>query len=158
MEIQFRQLGHQDLDLMHRLLDCFGKAFQEKAVYGNQRPEAGYMESLLKGDSFIAIAALKEGQVIGGLAAYELKKFEQKRSEIYIYDLAVAHGHRRAGVATGLIEALKAIAQQRGAWVIFVQADHGDEPAIQLYTKLGVREEVVHFDIPVVNTQKDKGN
>jgi aminoglycoside 3-N-acetyltransferase I len=33
--------------------------------------------------------------------------------------------------------------------VIYVQADHGDGPAIELYTKLGVREDVLHFDIPV---------
>ena len=35
------------------------------------------------------------------------------------------------------------------AWVIYVQADYGDDPAIALYEKLGVREEVLHFDIPV---------
>lgn len=34
-----------------------------------------------------------------------------------------------------------------GAYVIFVQADYGDEPAISLYTKLGRREDVMHFDI-----------
>lgn len=32
-------------------------------------------------------------------------------------------------------------------YVIFVQAGHGDEPAIALCTKLGVREDVLHFDI-----------
>jgi aminoglycoside 3-N-acetyltransferase I len=31
--------------------------------------------------------------------------------------------------------------------VIFVQADYGDDPAIELYTKLGSGEEVLHFDI-----------
>lgn len=31
-----------------------------------------------------------------------------------------------------------------------VQADHGDDAAIALYTKLGVREDVLHFDIPPV--------
>jgi aminoglycoside 3-N-acetyltransferase I len=36
-----------------------------------------------------------------------------------------------------------------GAWVVYVQADYGDEPAIALYTKLGVREDVMHFDIDV---------
>ncbi|MGI9404951.1 MAG: hypothetical protein ACR2O4_01155 [Hyphomicrobiaceae bacterium] len=41
---------------------------------------------------------MHERQVIGGLVAYELKKFEQERSEIYIYDLAVAAEHRRKGV------------------------------------------------------------
>jgi aminoglycoside 3-N-acetyltransferase I len=40
--------------------------------------------------SFIAVVAFKGGDAVGGLAAYELKKFEQERSEIYIYDLAVA--------------------------------------------------------------------
>jgi aminoglycoside 3-N-acetyltransferase I len=33
--------------------------------------------------------------------------------------------------------------------VVFVQADRGDDPAIALYTKLGTREDVLHFDIPV---------
>ena len=89
------------------------------------------------------------GEVVGGLAAYELMKFEQERSEIYIYDLAVAEAHRRQGVATALIEHLRKIAQERGAWVIYVQADLVDEPAVALYTKLGVREDVLHFDIAV---------
>jgi aminoglycoside 3-N-acetyltransferase I len=33
--------------------------------------------------------------------------------------------------------------------VIFVQADPVDAPAVALYTKLGVREDVLHFDIAV---------
>lgn len=109
------------------------------------------MRRLLGSDTFIALAALKRDEVIGGIAAYELKKFEQPRSEIYIYDLAVAAAHRREGIATALIEKLKEVAVERGAWVIFVQADTGveDEPAIALYTKLGRREDVLHFDIAV---------
>jgi aminoglycoside 3-N-acetyltransferase I len=52
-------------------------------------------------------------------------------------------------VATALIRHLRDIARQRGAWVIYVQADYGDEAAIALYTKLGAREDVMHFEIPV---------
>jgi aminoglycoside 3-N-acetyltransferase I len=33
--------------------------------------------------------------------------------------------------------------------VIYVQADKGDDPAIALYTRLGIREDVLHFDIAV---------
>ena len=51
-----------------------------------------------------------------------LPKFEQERSEVYIYDLAVAVAHRREGIATALIMELKRIASLRGAYVIFVQA------------------------------------
>ena len=76
-----------------------------------------------------------------------LDKLEQRRSEIYIYDLAVAEAHRRQGIATALIEELKDIASRIGAWVIYVQADYGDEPAVALYEKLGTREDVMHFDI-----------
>lgn len=39
------------------------------------------------------------------------------------------------------------VVKARGAWVIYVQADRGDEPAIRLYESLGVREEILHFDI-----------
>jgi len=46
-----------------------------------------------------------------------------------------------------MIEALKGIATARGIYVMFVQADHGDDAAIALYTKLGTREDVLHFDI-----------
>jgi aminoglycoside 3-N-acetyltransferase I len=93
--------------------------------------------------------ALAGAEAVGGLAAYELEKFEQERKEIYIYDLAVLESHRRKGIATRLINELKHIARERGAYVIFVQADQGDTPAIRLYESLGIKEDVHHFDISV---------
>lgn len=146
-----RQLGPDDLPLMDGLLTMFGEAFDDLESYSAARPGPDYLRGLLGGDSFIALAALDGDTVVGGIAAYELRKFEQARSEIYLYDLAVATTHRRRGVATALIAALQEIAARRGAWVIFVQADTQpeDEPAIALYTKLGTREEVLHFDIAV---------
>ncbi len=46
-------------------------------------------------------------------------------------------------------ESCKKIAAARGAYVMFVQADLGDAPAIALYTKLGKHENVLHFDIAI---------
>jgi aminoglycoside 3-N-acetyltransferase I len=151
MPVDIRHLSPNDLPLMDALLRTFGEAFNDSDAYTANRPAAGYLKRLLAGDSFIALVALQNGLVVGGIAAYELKKFEQERSEIYIYDLAVASGYRRQGIATALIGKLKEIAASRGAYVIFVQADTGaeDEPAIALYTKLGRREDVLHFDIAV---------
>ncbi|MDK3155194.1 AAC(3)-I family aminoglycoside N-acetyltransferase [Kamptonema cortianum] len=144
-----RQLTAHDVALMEAMLSTFGEAFDEEETYGAARPSQAYLQRLLGKDDFIAIAALNHESVVGGLVAYELQKFEQERSEIYIYDLAVAAAHRRKGVATALIEELQKIAATRGAYVIFVQADIGDAPAIALYEKLGVREDVLHFDIAV---------
>jgi aminoglycoside 3-N-acetyltransferase I len=143
-------LGPDDLPLMDQLLDVFAAAFEDPESYSSARPDPDYLQRLLRQSGFITLVALDAGSaVVGGLTAYELVKFEQQRSEIYIYDLAVAEANRRQGVATGLITALKTIAGARGAGVIFVQADLGDDPAIALYTKLGLREDVLHFDIAV---------
>jgi aminoglycoside 3-N-acetyltransferase I len=147
--LSVRLLEPADVALMYAMLTMFGEAFGDADAYERAQPRAAYLEHLLKRDAFIALAALKGTQVVGGIAAYELPKFEQERSEIYIYDLAVAPGHRREGIATALISELKNVAAARGAYVMFVQADHGDDPAIALYTKLGRREDVLHFDIPV---------
>ncbi|MCD8485936.1 MAG: AAC(3)-I family aminoglycoside N-acetyltransferase [Desertifilum sp.] len=147
--LSIRQLTSHDVSLMEAMLSTFGEAFDEEETYGAARPSQAYLQRLLGKDDFIAIAALNHESVVGGLVAYELQKFEQERSEIYIYDLAVAAAHRRKGVATALIKELQKIAATRGAYVIFVQADIGDAPAIALYEKLGVREDVLHFDIAV---------
>jgi aminoglycoside 3-N-acetyltransferase I len=144
-----RQLGGSDVLALETLLTVFGEAFDEVETYGRARPSPAYQRRLLRSETFIAVVAEVEGEVVGGLAAYELQKFEQQRSEIYLYDLAVAEAHRRRGVATALIRELQRIAAGRGAWVVFVQADLSDPPAITLYSKLGVRESVLHFDLPV---------
>ncbi len=144
-----RQLRSGDNAEVAGLLDVFGEAFGDTDTYGRARPSPAYLHKLLGSSTFIALAAMQGGTVIGGLVAYELQKIEQERSEIYIYDLAVGQAYRRQGVATALIRGLQGVAAQRGAWVIFVQADYGDDPAIALYQKLGVREEVLHFDIAV---------
>ena len=134
---------------MDDMLSMFGEAFDEVETYGRARPSKPYLERLLATGNFIALIALKNGTTVGGLVAYELPKFEQERSEIYIYDLAVAAAYRRQGIATALILDLKKIAAARGAHVIFVQADIGDAPAVALYRKLGTPETVLHFDIGV---------
>lgn len=149
LDLRIYQLAPDDIVLMETVLTLFGEAFDEVETYGRNRPGADYLRTLLGSDYFIALAALKGSEVVGGIAAYELKKFEQERSEIYIYDLAVATAHRREGIATAMIRELKDIAAARGAYVIFVQADLRDDQAIALYSKLGVREDVLHFDIAV---------
>ena len=136
-----------DLQTLKELLQLFGEVFEEPETYQAAVPSDSYLESLLGDPNFLALAAIKDGEVVGGLAAYVLRKFEQERSEIYLYDLAVSREYWRRGIATGLINKLREIARELGAWVIFVQADQGDEPAIKLYESLGTREDVHHFDI-----------
>ena len=153
--VEIKTLHVDDAPLLRAALSMFGKAFHDADAYALAQPRISYLQHLLASDTFVAIAGVRGEQVIGALAAYVLPKFEQERSEIYIYDLAVDEDFRRQGVATAMINELRNIAAQRGAYVIFVQADYGDEAAIALYTKLGIREDVIHFDIAVPRCRSD---
>lgn len=129
------------------MLSLYAVAFDDHESYLSAPPDDGYLADLLGREDFIQLAAIAGDRIVGALSGYVLRKFEQARSEVYIYDLAVEMEFRRRGIAQALIAALTPIAAKAGAWVIYVQADHGDEPAIALYTKLGVREDVFHFDL-----------
>ena len=141
------RLASGDVGAMRAMNGLFAEVFEDRASYLENPADDAYLASLLARPGFIALAAMDGEEMVGALAAYELVKFEQARSEIYIYDLAVREAWRRQGVATALIEALMPIARSCGAWVIYVQADPPDAPAVALYDKLGVREQVLHFDI-----------
>ena len=146
--ISTRALAASDIDEFRSLLALFGAAFDDRETYLGAQPDDDYLRRLLASDTFIAVAAFEGITPIGAVAAYVLPKFEQARSEVYIYDLAVHEQHRRKGVATALIAELKKIEVERGAFIIYVQTEYGNDAAVALYTKLGAREDVMHFDIP----------
>jgi aminoglycoside 3-N-acetyltransferase I len=149
MTYTVQHLSTAGVPLLKAMLGSFGTAFEDAVAYGSNVPDDAYLSRLLGKEHFIAVVAMADGAVIGGLAAYQLDKFEQDRREIYIYDLAVLAEHRRRGVATALITELKGIAAARDVYVIFVQADIEDDPAIALYESLGTKETAHHFDIEV---------
>lgn len=144
-----RRLGAGDLAGFRAMNALFAAAFEDPAGYASNPPSDAYAAEQLARRDTVLLLAEAGGETIGALAGYVLPKFEQARSELYIYDIAVAAHRRRRGVATALIDALRTIAREIGAWVIYVQADTlpEDEPARALYDKLGTREEVLHFDI-----------
>ena len=145
-ELAIERVRAGDVETMVAANRLFGEVFGEEGYLGPP-PSFDYLGKLLADDKFIALVARFNGEMVGAIAGYELVKFEAERSEIYIYDLAVREAFRRRGVGTALIEETKRIAREKGTWMVFVQADPPDEPAVALYRKLGVEERVLHFDI-----------
>lgn len=143
-----RRLTATDVDAMHALNALYASAFEDHDAYRRDVPDDEWLLKQLGKDAIMVLVAEIDSRIIGGLTAYELPKLERARSEIYIYDLATDAGHRRRGVATALIAEVQHIAAETGAWAVFVQADYGDDPAVALYSRLGVREDVMHFDLP----------
>lgn len=141
--------NRKSLKLLRELNELFAEAFDEPETYSGNKPSDDYLLNLLSKKHIIFCAALDEQKVVAGLVGYVLEKFEQERSEVYIYDLAVDKEYRRRQIATNLIGFLKNEAVKAGAWVVFIQADMEDTPAVKLYESLGLRENVLHFDIAI---------
>lgn len=145
-----RRLGPGDLPAFRAMNAVMEGAFGAVHHSAGNPPDDGYVRRLLERPEVILLLAEQGGVPVGALAGYELLKWEQARSEIYIYDLAVLESARRQGVATALIDETRAIARERGAWTVFIQADTvpEDEPARRLYRKLASEEiTALHFDI-----------
>lgn len=149
MPYNIYRLTPEHLADFRALNEVYAEAFEDPETHRAAPPSDEYVRDLLSQRHVVHLVAKDDAAVVGALSAYVLQKHERARAEAYIYDLAVAATHRRQGIATALIEALKPIARAQGAWVIFVQADLEDDPAVALYTKLGTREDVLHFDISV---------
>lgn len=77
MSVKVCHLTPDDVGLMQGLIAAFGEAFHEAETYSGNKPSGAYLALLLGADYFIALAAVKNNEVVGGLAAYELRKFEQ---------------------------------------------------------------------------------
>src|SRR2546430_16261401 len=75
----YRQLTSTDGALRKGLLRVFAEAFAEGDTYQRGVPSDEYLTRLLNKEHFIAVVALQGKKVVGGLAAYELDKFEQER-------------------------------------------------------------------------------
>lgn len=145
--VRTRVLAAGDLDLLRELIAVFAEAFEDAPTYLGAPPDDAWLNGVPASDTFIAVAAVLDGRVVGGLAGYVLPKFEQRRREFYLYDLGVLADFRRRGIATAVIGHLPRETAARGIGVVLVQADLEDAPAVALYSRPGVRADVLHFDL-----------
>ncbi len=143
----YRQLSVFDVEPFKQLLAVFGVTFGEEKLHRTYIPDDSHVRALLARPRLISIAVELGEEVVGGLVAYESEKVENKRGEIYIYDIGVREAHRQNGIASCLMEEMRAIARVRGARVIFAQVERGDKKSIKLYELFGKSEHPHHFDI-----------
>lgn len=127
MDIITTQLTQQDAPKLQKLNELFGAVFDDADNYQAHPPSSNYLADFLAQEQHIVLVAEHDSQIVGGLVAYCLTKFEQQRKEIYLYDLAVSTHHQRQGIGKILMNELRAVAKSLGAYIVFVQADEGDD-------------------------------
>ena len=144
MELEIKILEATDLKAFIQLLDIFDIVFEHEV---SPRPDGAYLERLLKKDSFIAVVAIAEQQIIGGLTAYVLEQYHSTLPVLYVHDLAVLHAFQRKGVGSKLMEFVVRYAQEKGFQQTFIQAELEDDYAVDFYRKTKPSGELmaVHF-------------
>ena len=145
-ELEIGWIGPGQMARLREIVALFAEAFEDRLSYPEPFTDVGAAERLLSSPNFLVVGAYWSDLIVGGIAAYILPRFHPALSEIYIYDLAVDARFRRRGIATAMIAHLQRYAYQQGISSIYVQADVEDEAAVALYSKLGIRKNVFHFD------------
>ena len=95
------------------------------------------LPDLLADERTIVLAALERDEPIGFVLAYELLRRHGDASHLFVYEVGVAAGWRRRGVATALFGELERLARSRGIRRAFVLTNAANEPAMRLYDSLG---------------------
>jgi aminoglycoside 3-N-acetyltransferase I len=128
-----RRLGPGDevvaADTFTMMAEVFGEI--------NEQLADDYLQNLLGRENFWALAAFDGTEIVGGLTAHTLPMTRTASSELFIYDLAIRHDHRRQGVGSLLVSALRESAARSGISEIFVPADNEDAHALDFYRAQG---------------------
>lgn len=134
INFQIKKLDSNQVSLAKELIEMFG--FDDESE--NQTFSSDeYVRKLLKRDDFHVIVALENGQLIGGLTAYEMQMFKRETTEMFLYEIEVAEEHRQKGIGKALIEYLKEICLEKGIVEMFVGTEKDNIPARKLYVSTG---------------------
>ena len=130
---EIRRLRAEDRDIARRLFALMADVFEEES--GELTDQ--YLDDLLRREGFWAVAAISDGEVIGGLTAHVVPMTRVESAELFIYDVAVTASHQRQGVGRRLLTAIRHDATAAGIGDAFVPVDTADEHAIDFYRALG---------------------
>lgn len=118
-----------DRELGRRLFLLIAEVFEtERAALSD-----GYLDALLARADFWSLAAFADGELAGGLTAFELPLTRREETEIFLYDIAVVERFQRRGVGRRLVEALRT----GSGLTVWVPADDEDTHALDFYRALG---------------------
>jgi ribosomal protein S18 acetylase RimI-like enzyme len=84
------------------------------------------------------LVAYVDGFPAGYVSAVETTH-PDKGTEVFLYELAVDEGHRRKGIGTALVRALKELGRERGCYGMWVLTEPDNDAALGTYAAAGGR-------------------
>ncbi len=80
-----------------------------------------------------------EGVAVGFVSGVETTH-PDKGTEMFLYELSVAEGARRQGIGRALVDALAALARERGCYGMWAGTEEDNTAARRTYARAGARE------------------
>ncbi|WP_330177840.1 GNAT family N-acetyltransferase [Streptomyces sp. NBC_01498] len=99
-----------------------------------------WAERFLAAPGHLLLIAYADGIPAGFVSGIEMLH-PDKGVEMCLYELAVDEPYRRRGIGRGLVDALAAVARERGCYDMWVGVDTDNEPALATYRSAGARDE-----------------
>ena len=131
MSVEIRRAGPGDEGLFERVAeDVFDYPVDPAAL-------AGYLATPLHH----LVIALADGVVVGQVAAVVHRHPDGRPVELYIDEVAVAPGHRRAGIARLMLDEAFDLGRELGCAEAWVGTEADNLPATALYETRGAEAE-----------------
>jgi ribosomal protein S18 acetylase RimI-like enzyme len=123
--LSIRRLGPADEGLLERAGPLF-----------DGQPIPAVSTAFLNEPGHHLLVAMLAGEPVGFVTGVEMLHPDKGR-EMFLYELGVAEGFRRRGIATRLVEALRRLAKEHRCYGMWVLADTGNAAALATYRRAG---------------------
>lgn len=127
--VRVLRTGRSDPGLVHRAAALFDEAPRDDAL-----------ERFLRSDDHHLLLALEGEEPVGFVTGVELTH-PDKGVEMFLYELGVAEDARRRGIGRALVEALAALARDRGCRGMWVLTDEENVAAVATYRGAGATKD-----------------
>jgi ribosomal protein S18 acetylase RimI-like enzyme len=123
MNVTIDRLGQGDIE----------RAYENCSLFWDMGTSREKLASYLMDPNCILVVAEVNGEPIGQIMGYILKRWDSKNNSLFLYSIDVVESHRRKGVARGLIQEFRHIGESAGCAGSFVFTNESNIPAMQLY-------------------------
>ena len=127
MDVLITRVGKAETPLLERVAE---EVFDAEIT-------AEYLDDYLAEPNHLMCIAVADGVVVGQGRAIILKN-PDRVPELFIENLGVTPAFRRQGIATRLLDELRAFGKERGCEQLWVGTESDNAPAIALYRTLGI--------------------
>ena len=126
MEIEIRQPGPGEEEAV----------LAAEELFDNPPDAEATRRFLTEPTHHLLIAFAGEDRAVGFVSGVEVTH-PDKGTEMFVYELSVETDARRQGVGRKLVEALEAVARERGCYGMWVLTDDDNEAALATYKSAG---------------------